>query len=255
MVESTERTTVEMPPSEATRSVSVTWESTKAVVRRLGPAGVLGLAATTLPVIGLLFLATKVKEVSPWLKEHPEGLGLFIAGFAILSGVAILPTQVTALAGGWTFGLEKGALATFAGFLGGALIGYLIARPTSGMRVVKLIDEHPKWRAVYNALLRGGFWRTLLIVTLLRLPPNSPFAITNVVLAATRVPLTPYLLGTLIGMTPRIGLLVWFGSHMATLDFAMTRNWVIIAGTAIATLIIFAVIGTIAKRAIERVTV
>lgn len=228
-------------------------DNVETILKRLGPAGILGLAAVFLPVIGVAFVVTQLTVVGDWLRAHPEGVWLFIGGFAVLSGVAILPTQASAVVGGWSFGFGEGLLATLAGFTGGAIIAYLIARPTAGMRVVALIDEKPKWRAVYEALLKSGFWRTVGIVALLRLPPNSPFAMTNVVLAATRVPITPYLIGTVIGMMPRITMVVWIASHAATLDFSVGRNWVLLAATAVATIVILGVIGTIAKRAIERV--
>lgn len=227
--------------------------SLEAIFKRLGPAGFLGLAAALLPLIGLVFIVTQLTVVGQWLRSHPEGVWLYVGSFAILSGIAILPTQASAIVGGWSFGFSVGLAATLAGFVGGALIGYAIARPTAGMRVVRLIEEKAKWRAVYQALLKSGFWRTLLIVTLLRLPPNSPFAITNVVLAATRVPLVPYTVGTVVGMFPRIAIIVWIAAHMAALDLSIGRNWLVLGGTAVATVLILGVIGVIAKRAIERV--
>ena len=68
------------------------------------------------------------------------------------------------------------AAAALVGFTGGGLLGYQVARRVSKDRVEELIEGNPKARAIRDALRRRGPWRTLLVVTLLRLPPNSPFA-------------------------------------------------------------------------------
>jgi uncharacterized membrane protein YdjX (TVP38/TMEM64 family) len=221
--------------------------------RRLGPAGWLAVAATFLPLLGTVTLLTSLTRLAPWLESHQTtGLAIYIAGFALLSGIAILPTHASAILGGWAFKFAEGFPAAMAGFLGGALIGYSIARRASGDRAVKLIEENPKWRAVYDALLGSGFWKTMLIVALLRLPPNSPFALTNLVLAATRVPLFAFIVGTLIGMMPRISLVVYLASHASELDFSLGKSWGMLAGGIVVLLIVFAIIGHIAKRAIDR---
>ena len=91
-------------------------------------------------------------------------------------------------------------------------------------------------------------------MTLLRLPPNSPFAITNLVLAATRVPLLPFTLGTLLGMAPRIGLIVWLSAHASQLDLGIGKDLTIFLVGLVVLLLTLAVIGSIAWRAVDRVT-
>ncbi|MFN0135810.1 MAG: TVP38/TMEM64 family protein [Phycisphaerae bacterium] len=226
-----------------------------ALFKRLGPTGPLAVIAATLPLVGAITLISTLGTVAPWLQSHAElGIALYIVGFAILAGVALLPTHASAILGGWAFGFAMGLPAALAGFVGGALIGYAIARPVAGDRVVAIISEHKKWRAVYDALLNSGFWRALLIVTLLRLPPNSPFAMTNLVLASTRVPLLVYSIGTTLGMIPRIAIVVWLSSHVAQLDFGLGKNWWMIAGGIVLTLIVFAIIAQIGHQAILKVT-
>ena len=134
------------------------------------------------------------------------------------------------------------------------MIGYVVARRASGDRVVSLIEEKPKWRAVHRALLGSGPAKTFLIVTLLRVPPNSPFAITNLVLAATRVPAAIYLLATVVGMSPRTIATVYIGSTLVNYgDKSPSQKWFTIGGI-IGIVIVASIIGTIAKRAVEKVT-
>lgn len=225
------------------------------ILRRLGPAGVLGIVSVTLPLVGLVTLVSVLGTLAPWLRGHAEvGIAIYVVGFSVLAGIAVLPTHAAAIAGGWAFGFAVGLPAALAGFVGGSLIGYAIARPTAGDRVTRLIEENPKWKAVYDALLRSGFWRALAIVTLLRLPPNSPFAVTNLLLASTGVPLPVYALGTLFGMMPRITVIVWIASHVAQLEFSSAGGWWTTAIGVVITLFVLAVIGSIAQRAIQRVT-
>lgn len=223
------------------------------VLRRIGPAGPLAVLAVALPGIGGFLLLGSVTVVGPWLKGHGAlGVGLYVLGFALLAGLAILPTYAQAVLGGWAFGFITGFPAALAGFLGGALLGYGVALRATGDRVVRLIAEQPKWRAVYDALLRGGFWRTLLLVTLVRVPLNSPFAITNLVMAATRVPPAAYALGTLLGMAPRTAAAVLIAANVKELTLTGGPNrWLWGASIAV-TIAVVALIGHMASRALAR---
>ncbi len=228
--------------------------TTLRIVRRLGPAGILAVISATLPVIGLTVLAFSFNIVGPWLREQQTlGLALYVLGFALTAGLAILPTHIQAALGGWAFGFATGFPLALAGVLGAALLGYGIARRASGDRVVRVIDEKPKWRAVYGALLRGNPWRVLLIVTLIR-AALTPFALTNLVFAATRVRLRAVVIGTLVGMAPRTGAAVFLavGLKEVTVRSAQQR-WVWWLGLA-ATLAAVFVIGHFANRAVARVT-
>jgi uncharacterized membrane protein YdjX (TVP38/TMEM64 family) len=228
--------------------------------RRLGPVGVLAVIASTLPAIGGFLLLYKLNAVGTWLQSHEQsGVAIYVIGFALCAGLAILPTYAQAALGGWAFGLAIGGPAALAGITGAALIGYVIARGASGDRVEKIIDEKPKWRAVIDALVASGFWRTLLIVTLIRLPLNSPFAITNLVLAATRVKPLPYTLGTLIGIAPRTLVAVYIAVGLESLDVKQKGSVWMYVISIVLTLIALGVIGhyanrAYANRAIARVT-
>jgi uncharacterized membrane protein YdjX (TVP38/TMEM64 family) len=192
------------------------WASAVAFFRRLGPAGFLAIIAATLPPLGgFVLIGLSGSYVAPFLRSHPNaGPFMYAGGFALLAGFALLPTYAQSLLGGWAFGFRTGLTFALVGFGGASLIAYVVARKASGDHVIKLIDEHPKWRAVYDALLGRGFWRTLGIVTLVRIPPNSPFALTNLLMATVRVPVVPYLIGTLLGMAPRTAAVVYFGSGL-----------------------------------------
>lgn len=226
------------------------------VIRRLGPAGPLALIAAFMPAVGGIVLLVKIETVGLWLRSHGDmAVVIYSAAFMALAGLALLPTYAQAILGGWAFGLEAGFPAAMLGFIGGAMIGYEIAKGASGDRVEKIIEERPKWRAVRDALVGRGFWPTLGIVTLVRVPPNSPFAITNLVMASVQVPRLPFIIGTAIGMAPRTAAVVWIASlaRGATAKDAATQRpgWylpVAIGSTVVVVLIIW----WIAHRALAR---
>ncbi|MDX2116381.1 MAG: VTT domain-containing protein, partial [Planctomycetota bacterium] len=231
------------------------------VVKKLGPTSVLAVMALVLPPLGGFLVIGFMDTIATWLESHrAAGPWIYAGAFAVLAGLALLPTYAQAILGGWAFGLAVGYPAALAGFTGAALLGYAVARPTAGERVTKLIDEQPKWAAVRDALLpeashgrSHGFWRTLGIVTLLRLPPNSPFAITNLLLASVRVPLHIYIIGTVLGMAPRTFVAVWLGATLHQ-QFTSIREgldakkpWWLLAAGFVVTLLVLGVIGAIAN--------
>lgn len=212
-----------------------------------------------MPPLAGFALLWKIEAVSEWLKSHGSlGLVIYIIAFMMLAGFGMLPTYAQAIAGGWCFGLAIGFPAALLGFGGASVIGYTIARTVSRHRVEDVIESNPKSRAVRDALIGQGFAKTLGIVTLLRLPPNSPFALTNLVMASAGVRLAPYVLGTLIGMAPRTALAVYLGSGVQvltadTLNVAKPPKMVVIGGIVL-TLLVVVVIGHIANKAVARVT-
>jgi uncharacterized membrane protein YdjX (TVP38/TMEM64 family) len=213
---------------------------------------------------------------------------IYAAAFALCTGLALLPTYAQSGLAGYTFGLVHGSAASIAGFVGGSLIGYAIARRVSGERVVRLAEENPKFAAIRRALVgedagspeggRGGsdrphhFWRTLGLVALLRVPPNSPFALMNLAMASLRVPKWPFVIGTAIGMAPRTILAAAVGSWIAgprgtsqgpseidperlghfTKEMASaTPTWVWPTGLGV-TLLVLVVLGMLANRVLKR---
>ena len=250
--------THQQPPSTEPPVGSV-WSRTISLFKRLGPAGVLGVAWVAMPPLAGFALLWKIELVSEWLKSHGSlGLTIYIAAFMVLAGLGMLPTYAQAILGGWCFGMLLGLPAALAGFAGASLIGYAVARTVSRHRVEDVIESNAKSRAVRDALIGQGVLKTFGIVTLLRLPPNSPFALTNLVMASAGVRLAPFVLGTIVGMLPRTALAVYLGSGIKTLTRetlspTAAPRWVVIGGIVL-TIIVVLVIGHIANKAIARVT-
>lgn len=234
-----------------------------------GRAGPAAIVAAILPALGGFILLGSIPTIAPRLAElGPAGLALYIAIFALTSGLALLPTFAQAALGGYAFGLTLGLPGALCGFLGGSIIGYLTARRITGDDAIAGIQRHPKWNAVVRGFFpdtagdhhHRGFWRTLGIVTLIRFPPNSPFAVTNLVLASVKVDLVPFAAGTLIGMLPRTAVVVYLGTlvegEVSRDALTDTRpGWFLPVGIAlsVAVLLILARLGDLAiKKAVAR---
>jgi uncharacterized membrane protein YdjX (TVP38/TMEM64 family) len=230
--------------------------------RRLGLTGALGLAWTAAPAICGTVLLVHIGTVSDWLLVHPRtGLAAYVIVFVIAAGIGLLPTYAQSVLGGWVFGVWLALPAALIGFTGGAMIGYGIAGRVSQHRIEEMIERHPKARVIRNALIGKGFWRTVGLVSLWRLPINSPFALTNLVMAATGVNFAAFVLGTVIGMIPRTAVAVILAASAAQTgakdiqEFAGERGLWLLIGGIVAMLAVLLIISAIAKRAIDRMKV
>ena len=84
--------------------------------------------------------------------------------------------------------------------------------------------------------------------------PSSPFALTNLALVALRVHPLAYALGSLIGLAPRTGAVVFLAAGLKELTFDQPQQkWMWLASIVL-TLIVIAIIGHLANKAIARVT-
>lgn len=230
-------------------------------LRNLGPAGLLGVLWATFPGICGILLLANIGPASDWLRSHGSaGLAVYIVVFIVSAGLGFLPTFAQAILGGWVFGVAQGLPAALAGFGGGALIGYAVSRTVARRRVERLIEVNVKARAVRDTLIGRGPWRTFGLVALLRVPPNSPFALTNLIMASTGVPLLQFLLGTIVGMIPRTAIAVTMAAAAAQTGAKDIQAFVksgpgpaYLIGGLVALVIALAIIGRLANKAVEKV--
>ena len=240
-------------PPHAESEPVFSWRWIKGIVKCLGPAGPLAVMASTLPPLGGFVLLGFMGSIAPWLRDMGwGGVAFYMIRFIILAAMSLLPTYACSILGGYTFGFWIGLPASILSFCGAGLLAYLINRGATGDRVLMIFREHPKWELIRRALIGSGFWRALWIITLIRIPPTSPFALGNFVFAATRAPIWPYLLGTAIGMTPRTGAVVWAAWHFHSLD--LKQNGWVYAATAAVTIAVIAAVSAVANRAMRHMT-
>lgn len=234
-------------------------ESLGQIIKRLGPAAWLGIAWTIMPAImGFLLLANMdfATEILIGTEEEPGlslpmGVALYVGIFIITAGLGLLPTYSQAILAGFAFGIAWGFPAALLGFGGASIIGYFVAGRVARKRVESEIHNHPKAEIVRDAFIRHGFARALFILTLLRVPPNSPFALMNYVMSVSGVKLVPFLIATVVGMAPRTFAAVWIGSQVSSWDEVEKPKWLIIGGIVLAVVILVG-LGKLANKAIDQ---
>jgi uncharacterized membrane protein YdjX (TVP38/TMEM64 family) len=228
---------------------------------RLLASTILGVAWVTFPPLAGIYIIYDLAGIATFLQSDIEhGFWAFVAVFALSAGLGLLPTYAQAFLGGWVFGMQWGLIGSILGFSGGAAIGYLFSRMVTGSSVDGWIDRNPKGRVIRDALVRGSTLRTLIIVTLLRLPPSSPFALTNYALGATKVPFWIAMLATPIGMLPRTAIVCFLASSaVATgatdiVNVYDTTPRAVLIGGIVASVIVIVGIGKFAERALAKMT-
>lgn len=228
-------------------------DASESVFERLGPAAWLGIAWASLPlVLGLTIFVRYRGAVADWLRHHEDlGPAAYLGAFVLTAGLGLLPTWTQAVIGGYAFGQWVGFALALIGFTGASVVGFLVTKSIAGDRVEAEIEKHTKAKIVRDALVGSGPLKTLWIVILVRMPPNSPFSLMNLVLTSVRVPFGTYLAGTLIGMAPRTFVYAMIGASIVSFDKLTKPGWFVWGGIA-ATLVVLFILSHIANKAIER---
>lgn len=225
-------------------------------LRALGPVvAILTLLTVTLPMIGGFLVIGFAKKLQPWVQSHgTSGFLAFAALFGVTSGFALMPTYAMSFASGVFFGFGPGFGAAMIGILLGSVFGYAWGATIARPRVMKLIESNDKARVVREALIGQNFGRSLISVILLRFPPNSPFALTNLVMSSTRVNPVAFLMGTAIGIAPRTGFAVWIGAKIGDMDKIQedkSTKLYVIGASIIGFIVIYQVFSRWAKKALN----
>ena len=224
-------------------------------MRRLGAAGPVAIVLSFWPPLGGFILLAFLTALGPWLRAH-GGTGMLIyflvAGF--LMGVSFVPTYSCAIIAGWAFGFAVGMPLAMVTITASSLVAYVIGRWICRDRVIQVIRERPRWNAIHRSLLGDNALETIFVVTLLRIPPAAPFALANFVLAAARVPIVAYTIGTFIGVGPRTALATFAAAQLEQLRFKdVSDRWMVIAGI-VATVLVCVILGVLSNRALRQIT-
>ncbi len=188
--------------------------------RRIWRVAIAGSLGLLLPLVGVALGVSGVLDPVASLREAGWWVAptfLLIGG--ILVGFALIPSHVTSLISGLIFGFGAGLLVAIGIVLIGCVIGFRLGRRYTGGDLRALIDRSRWGRKLTVAMIDAPPGRAILAVALARLPPQMPFAMTNVLAASGGVRLVPLMLGTASGMAPRIGLVVWLGAELTGWKF------------------------------------
>jgi uncharacterized membrane protein YdjX (TVP38/TMEM64 family) len=191
-----------------------------AISRQLGPAvAIPAIMAAVLPALGGFTFIAFATSLKGWMDSHGDAAKWgFVGVFALTTGLALMPTYALSFGAGVFFGWQLGGPLAVAGAALGSVVGYLVWGLVARERVLKTIETNPKAKVVKEALVNRSAGRTLALVTLLRIPPNSPFALTNMVMSSVKVNPVIYFVGTVAGMTPRTVLAAFIGATVGSIE-------------------------------------
>lgn len=215
-------------------------------------------------IIALWYGALRVLPLDGWLLHalgRLEALGRFgVLLFMLLyipSCVLMFPDIVPNAAAGAVWGIGVGAAAALIGRTLGSGATFLLTRHLAGGWSERRAAADPRFAAISEAIRREGF----RIVVLLRLCPLFPVIMLNYTLGLTRISLSAYIFGTLIGMVPRTLFIAYLGSGARSLagltrgeDVHVVVNPPIYWGGLVASLVILVVLATKARHYINEAT-
>jgi len=208
-----------------------------------------------MPVIGAFVFLAVAPQFAGWLRSSGWwGVALFMIVYVSLGALALAPTSAAAAVAGWAFGFATGFPAVVIGTLVGSTLCYIGSKNLIGQTVRRQLEHKPRVEVIRRALLTGGRWRVLWIVLLMRLSPVPPSGTTTVLLATAGVRLDMFMVGTLLGLIPRIVLIAVAGASAERLDKGVAENpWLLVIGL-LAAFTCVVILTLAAHRALSRTT-
>ncbi|HEX6958062.1 MAG TPA: VTT domain-containing protein [Ferrovibrio sp.] len=131
-----------------------------------------------------------------------------VLGIYALGGLVAFPVTLLIAATAAAFGTWPGLLFAAAGAVFSALVTYLVGRKLGANLLRQFMG--PRIHRVARRVKDHG----VLAVTMLRVMPTAPFTIVNLVAGATKIRISDYLLGTLLGLAPGILMLSALGGRL-----------------------------------------
>ena len=162
--------------------------------------------------------------------------------------VLFVPASILTLGAGAIYGVGVGVAVVLVGATLGAVLSFLLARTLLRERIEHMTQDNARFRALDRAIAKEG----AKIVFLVRLAPVFPFTYINYAFGLTGVATLPYVVASLVGMTPATFAYVYLGSaaaHAAT-GASTTRTVVQVIG-AVAAIVATVFVARIAARAIR----
>lgn len=177
------------------------------------------LVFLVLPLISGSAMSYWAISESEWL--HQQSVGSWVVIFILLSipiAFSIIPNTLAGILAGHFLGLW--ALAGMAtSFSIACIIGFFVGKMMESGIQETVFDLWPSTRKTLERMEK----QSLLLVILLRLSPAPPFAVGTILLSWMDFPFRTFLLGSVLGMLPRMALVVAIGSQIGQLA-EMVRN-------------------------------
>jgi len=167
--------------------------------------------------LGRFLSLTALKENRDSLLAFTEAnfaaaVGIFIAAYAIVTGLSLPGAVILTLAGGFLFGAVGATLFVNIGATTGATLAFLTARYLLRDTVEQKFD---KWLGPFQEGFAKNAFSYLLT---LRLIPLFPFFVVNLVSGLTRVSMGTYVAATALGIIPGSFVYAYAGRQLGAIN-------------------------------------
>lgn len=217
--------------------------------KELGPLGLLMLFAIIAPGLGAMLLLSSSGVWFPRLQDLNQWtLPVYILLTVGLAGLSLIPTHASSLIGGILFGFIEGPIYSLCAVVGASYFAFLLVGCLVKESSYEALLKRPRVAKMHEELLIKSGIKAVLFIALVRLSPVMPFAGTNVLLAASNVKTYSFLLGSFIGMAPRVILVAIAGASLTKLDFSKSSSVDLVVLGGVATLLLIFYIGYIFKK-------
>jgi uncharacterized membrane protein YdjX (TVP38/TMEM64 family) len=150
-------------------------------------------------------------SIAEWvdgISGHPFAPFLVIGTF-VIGGLLAVPVTLLIAATAFTFGHWLGFAYSLSGSFLSAMVTYGLGR-ILGAKPLRLVGGRR-----LNSLKRMLRRRGLVAVATVRIVPVAPFTVINLAAGAFRVRLFDFVMGTLLGMTPGLLAIAFFGERLS----------------------------------------
>ncbi len=221
------------------------WQTTK----NLGPLGPLMLFTVLAPGLGLLaLLSTSETWLSVFGSLNETRILVYFACAVLLAGLSLIPTHACSLIAGMLFGIIQGPIIALFAVVTASCFSFVVVKLIVQEGSYQALLRKEKTAEIHQELLLKSGYKAVLFISFIRLSPIMPFAATNVLLAASQVKTSLFLMGSFIGLSPRIILVAIAGAGLSELDLSKSSNiWLAIVG-GVSTVILLAYIGKVVQK-------
>ncbi|KAK4530806.1 hypothetical protein CCYA_CCYA05G1663 [Cyanidiococcus yangmingshanensis] len=149
-----------------------------------------------------------------WMRRLPWPIRLLsYATMYIILAALEFPAWLMAIGAGMLFGLVSGIGLALACHLAAAILCLYTSRYFLRERMERLIETSAR-RNTYLAVNRALSRQALRFITLMRLSPLFPFALSSMAMGVSQVQIGSFCAGTILGILPGIILLVSIGAQL-----------------------------------------
>lgn len=156
-------------------------------------------------------LAARRQQLLDLVHAHPIlGLVGFVGLYVLVVAFSIPGAMIMTITGGFLFGPWLGAAAAVTGASSGATVMFLVARSALG----DVLRRRTKAGGLIERIQLGVRANAFTYLLALRLIPVVPFWICNIAAGFVQIPITTYVLATVLGIIPSTVIYASIGSGL-----------------------------------------